>query len=136
MSTEIALVQFDEQDFLRAKNEELEKWQNMKVYQKVPKVEAKTIRTRWVLSVKNGKARVRLVAKRYQDHDVTDDPTLKDSPTCSKESLRILLLTIISKSWPLISRCESSLYKGNLSTETYISLPLPNMKTVIALGSC
>ena len=103
MSTESALVQFDEQHFLRAKNEELEKWQNMKVYQKVPKVEGKTIRTRWVLSVKNGKARARLVAKRYQDHDVTDDPTLKDLPTCSKESLRIVLITIINKSWPLLS---------------------------------
>ena len=103
MLTESALVQFDEQDFLRAKNEELEKWQDMKVYQKVPKVEGKTIRTRWVLSEKNGKARARLVAKGYQDHDVTDDPTLKDSPTCSKESLRILLLTIINKSWPLLS---------------------------------
>lgn len=86
-------------DVSSAKLEELEKWKENKVYQVVPKHDHKSISLRWVISTKiekgQAKTKGRLVARGFQE----DIDIFKDSPTCSKEGLRIGLHVIASNNW-------------------------------------
>ena len=86
-----------------AKIIELEKWKENKVYEVVPKLKQKSISLRWVMSskIENGVEimKGRLVAKGYQE----DIDIFKDSPTCSKEGLRISLQVIASNNWKINS---------------------------------
>ena len=80
-----------------AKLDELKKWENHNVYDIVDNENQKFVTLRWVISEKyvNGKNKVkaRLVARGFQEdnHDI-----LSDSPTCNKESMRLVLNLISS----------------------------------------
>ena len=80
------------------KKQEIEKWKVFKTFEEVPDNGQKTISTRWVCTrkIKGGEvvAKARLVARGFEEDSKTFK---KDSPTCSKESLR-LTLSIISSS--------------------------------------
>ena len=84
---------------------ELESWKQNSVYLEVPDEEQDRIHTRWILSSKetsSGKVpKARLVAKGFQDVDASI--TRSDSPTCAKESLRLVLAIVASKCWSLNS---------------------------------
>ena len=86
-----------------AKQEELQKWKDMLVYEEVPYTHQNVVSLRWVNSSKfvNGEQTVkaRLVARGFQE----DGEILKDSPTCTKESLRLTLNIISCSEW----RCHS-----------------------------
>ena len=86
-----------------AKVLELEKWRENDVYEVVPKSKQKSISLRWVMSskIENGQEKVkgRLVAKGFQE----DIDIFKDSPTCSKEGLRLSLHVIASNNWMINS---------------------------------
>ena len=84
----------------RAKEKEMENWRANDVYDEVPDEGQSTISTRWVISerIKEGVAvtKARLVARGFEE----DTSALrKDSPTCAKESVRVLLSIASSKSW-------------------------------------
>ena len=94
----------EESDILQAKLEELEKWEQNNVYEEVEFKDQSCITVRWVNTIKfvNGKRKVkcRLVARGFEENQ---KDLLTDSPTCSKESLRMILTVLASKKW----KCRS-----------------------------
>ena len=89
----------DKEEILAAKESELENWRKNYVYEEVNDVGQPRIGVKWVLSekLKDGKWKIkaRLVAKGYEDVEKTRN----DSPTCSKESVRIMLTIGAAKGW-------------------------------------
>ena len=87
-----------------AKQDELLKWKDMKVYKEVFNEGQPTISTRWVLTKKNIsdgriKYKARLVARGFEEVI----PSQTDSPTCSKSILRLIFTLIASNKWILHS---------------------------------
>lgn len=97
-------VKFADSDVMDAKIDELEKWKKNKVYENVENHGQKALSVRWVVTEKilNGKKKrkARLVARGFEE---TENDILKDSPTCLKESLRLILTLIVYNNW----RCNS-----------------------------
>ena len=91
---------FSEFDITNAKLDELNKWKTHKVYDAVDNCNENFIDLRWAFSEKyiNGELNVEawLVGKGFQE-DNSD--ILSDSPTCSKESMRLVLNIIASSKW-------------------------------------
>ena len=85
------------QEMKIAKQDELQNWKENKVYTQVFDQGQPRISTRWIGTEKKGVAKARLVAKGYQDKSA--DSIRSDSPTCSKEGLRIVLGIIASYGW-------------------------------------
>ena len=90
-------------EILAAKSRELESWKNQSVYMETPNNGQPCMSLRWVITPKviDGKPSVkaRLVARGFEE--VQNFRT--DSPTCSKEGLRIVLTIITANSWTLNS---------------------------------
>ena len=88
-------------NFTLAKESELKSWKDNVVYREVPDNGHDAITTRWIYSTREvGGTKVfkaRLVAKGFQDKE--SHLIRSDSPTCGKESLRIMLAILSSKSW-------------------------------------
>ncbi len=86
-----------------AKHEELLKWKNLEVYEEVEdEGQHPRVSTKWVCTEKEkgGQTvtKARLVARGFEEND----PQIRtDSPTCTKQSLRLLLCIIASKNWRL-----------------------------------
>ena len=99
----VLCAMFHTDTFHEAKLEELQKWRDIGVYTSVPDKGQDFITGRWVLTVKNGRNKARFVARGFQDSSSSTDPVLNDSPTCSKESLRVNLTLISHKNWTLNS---------------------------------
>ena len=82
---------------------------------------------RWVLSSKvvNGKSvtKARLVARGFEDSGISGRPT--DSPTCSKESVRMMLSILASKRWKCrMLDVKTAFLQGNpLDRNIYIKPP-------------
>ena len=102
--------QFTQQSFLateedsttlEAKRNELDNWVRNKVYSVVKDTGQNKITIRWVMTEKmeEGRkvAKARLVAKGFQDSDGSSVRT--DSPTCSKEGLKLALAVIATNGW-------------------------------------
>ena len=91
---------FSDFDITNAKLDELNKWKTHKVYDAVDNCNENFIDLRWAFSENyiNGELNVEawLVGKGYQE-DNSD--ILSDSPTCSKESMRLVLNIIASSKW-------------------------------------
>ena len=93
-----------DQDTIDAKNKELEKLIENKVYTSVPYTGQKLISSKWVFTekYKDGQRvlKARLVARGFEE----DDKQLRtDSPTCSREGMRMVYLTAVMMSWKLQS---------------------------------
>jgi hypothetical protein len=88
-------VSFDE-----AKSAELESWKRNCVFEEVLDTGQKCISTKWVCTLKDTPdgilPKARLVARGFEEM-TTDLP--KDSPTCSTESLRVILAIFALKHW-------------------------------------
>ncbi|GAB1599998.1 hypothetical protein Ahia01_000277300 [Argonauta hians] len=87
-------------DVINAKERELENMKAHEVYECVPNIGQKCISTRWVITekVKDNKKvmKARLVARGYEENS----HSLKtDSPTCSREGMRLVMLTASVKKW-------------------------------------
>ena len=78
-----------------AKQEELNKLKEFKVYEEVPDVGQKTISTRFVLSVKNSSHRARLVARGFEEEKCMSS----DSPTIGKCAIRLFLCISAALGW-------------------------------------
>lgn len=90
-------VSFDE-----AKMKELESWKNNKVYTEEIDKGQKCVSTRWICTLKESsdggiKPKARLVARGFEETQINTIP--KDSPTCSTESLRMILAIIAQRKW-------------------------------------
>ena len=96
-STEISI------DSLDAKNAELLEWKTCGVYTEVEDKGQGSISLRWVLKPKmiNGQQslKARLCARGFEE----EQGFRTDSPTCSREGVRLAITTIASHSWKLNS---------------------------------
>ena len=117
-----------------AKAEELDKWKSFKTYEEVPDNGQKSISTKWVCTrkIKGGSVyyKARLVARGFEENS---EHLKKDSPTCSKESLRISLAIISCYKWKLHSiDIKSAFLQGNpMEREVYIKPPKEAKTTYI-----
>ena len=84
-----------------ARENELQSWIKNKVYTQVSDQGQPRISTRWVYTHKNVNnkqvCKARLVARGFQDRNAGN--IRNDSPTCSKEGLRIALAIMASNYW-------------------------------------
>lgn len=108
------------------KNEEIQKWKEFNTFTEVDDTGQPRISTTWVCTekMKGGKLvlKARLVARGFEE----DKSQLRtDSPTCSKESLRMLLCILAAKRWKLCSIDIKSAYlQGNdISRDIYLQPP-------------
>ena len=117
--------------FEKARNEELEKWKEMETYTETDDTgQVPRVSSRWVYTekLKGGEviAKARLVARGFEEVD----PQIKtDSPTCQKESLRLLLAIIAAYNWKLQSIDIKSAYlQGILINRMLYLEPPPEAK--------
>ena len=97
------ITQLKKLTVLEAKMSELSCWKDHKVYEEVVDEGQETVSTRWVISEKivNGQVttKARLCARGFEE--VQD--FRKDSPTCSKETIRVVLALASSHGWSVNS---------------------------------
>ena len=109
-----------------AKCAELENWKKNNVFLEVPYKGQKCISVRWVFTEKfiDGKKTVkaRLVARGFEEAELR----YTDSPTCSKESLRLALTLFTSKGWKCNAiDVKAAFLQGKpLDREIYIDPPV------------
>ena len=107
-------------------NNEFLKWKHFNVYREVPDQGQERINGRWVCTKKtvNGKEipKARYVIKDFQEHSEVQ----ADSPTGSKESVRLLLPIISSHQWTLssIDTKAAFLQEKDIYREMFISCHL------------
>ena len=84
-----------------AKERELNSWKEQHVYDEVSDNGQETMSVRWVLKPKiiNGQPgiKARLCARGFEETETFRT----DSPTCSREGIRLVLMTVASKKWKL-----------------------------------
>jgi transposase InsO family protein len=125
---EILLENSTSAEIQDAMEKELCSWVNNKVYSEVKDVGQSRVSTRWVLKRKhsNGKSfvKARLVARGFEDEEASQIRT--DSPTCSKEGLRIALMIIQANHWVCNSLdFKTAFLQSNpFSRDVYISPPI------------
>ena len=111
-----------------AMEKELCSWHDNKVYTEVKDFGQPRISTRWVYTQKqsNGKSfvKARLVARGFEDQEASLIRT--DSPTCSKEGLRIALMIMQANHWVCNSLdFKTAFLQSNpFSREVYMSPPV------------
>ena len=96
---ENVMITYSDAEQKKAKKKELDEWKENKVYSQVLDRGQPRISTRWVDKTieRSGDLKTRLVAKGFQDEET--DKVRSDSPTCSKEGLRIAGGIIKSQGW-------------------------------------
>ena len=111
-----------------AKESELYNWKRNNVYTEVTYSGQKLVSLKWVHTVKempNGdiKAKARLVARGFEEDTRNIE---KESPTCSKEALRLILSIIASKRWKLNSiDIKAAFLQGDDITRNVFVRPPP-----------
>ena len=95
----LSSVSMYDQAVVDAKLAELEKFKVNKVYVEVDANEQSNVGVRWVITKKaEGSVKARLVALGYQENSSN---IRKDSPTCNRDSIRLLLTIVATESWKL-----------------------------------
>ena len=88
-------------DVLEAKIRELQNWKDHDVFTEIADDGQNGITVHWIVSEKsidgNSSIKARLVARGFEEGE--DSSIRRDSPTCMKESLRLTLVTALSKGW-------------------------------------
>ena len=94
------MVFFNSEEVMQAKEREMDNWIENKVFDEVEDEGQVAISVRWVITekVKDGKTstKARLVARGFEEET---RELRKDSPTCAKETIRLLLALSSSKGW-------------------------------------
>ena len=120
------IVLYSNDAISKAKDKEMENWCSNSVYEEVPNEGQKLISTRWVVTekVKEGKTitKARLVARGFEENTSS---LRKDSPTCSRESVRILLAIAASNQWICnVVDVKAAYLQGNvIEREVYLKPP-------------
>ena len=122
-----------------AKEKELQSWKREGVYTEVSDEGQQTMSTTWVVKPKiiDGKytMKARLCARGFEE----DQFFRTDSPTCSREGIRITLATIASNGWTLRSMdVKTAFLQGNRMQRTvYLKPPKEaNTKNIWLLQKC
>ena len=114
-------------DFSEAKMVELQSWKTNEVYEEVSYENQKCISVRWVCGMKSCKnsyiyPKSRLVAREFEE----DNHNLnKESPTCSKDSFRVINAIVTQKQWKLnTTDIKTAFLQGDeLDREVYLYPP-------------
>ena len=120
------LILFNSEEVESAKRKEFENWRDNDVYVESENNGEKYITVRWVITekLKDGKpiVKARLVAKGFQENT---DELRKDSPTCSKEAVRITLAIAAARGWDCNTLDVKSAYlQGNIiARDVYLKPP-------------
>ena len=116
----------DDCEVLDAKLEELGEWKANKVYEPVPFTGKKHISTRWVLTDKiiggERKIKARLVARGFEEKN---EELMKDSPTCARESLRLIFAIMVTKKWKIHSIDIKAAFLQGRPIDRKVYLPPP-----------
>ena len=99
------LIMYSNDEIREAKMKEIAQWEENNVMVKVPNEGQEAISTRWVMTKKEVNPQTYIVKARLVARGFEEDTSnlKKDSPTCSKENLRILLAIAAAKGW----QCKS-----------------------------
>ena len=121
------IILFNNDEVTVAKELEIQKWRDNEVYEEVVDVGQKIITVRWVVteSFKNGTlaTKARLVARGFEEATTY---LRKDSPTCSKESIRILIIEASSHGWNIHTVDVKSAYLQGDAIDRDIYLKPPS----------
>lgn len=122
---EIVNINFQEEKYqmqcAQAKQEELAKLKKFDTYEEVIWNDQNVISTRWVLTKKGDKVKARLVARGFEEE--MNSPT--DSPTVSKNAVRLFLTIAASQNWKVkTTDIKSAFLQGRkLERNVYIIPP-------------
>lgn len=115
-------VSFDD-----AKCGELNSWKKNQVYIEIPDMGQKCISTRWICTLKETDIgivpKARLVARGFEELYTSD--IQRDSPTCTKESLKMILAVIAQNGWkPCSMDIKTAFLQGHeLERDIFIRPP-------------
>ena len=118
-------VSAHESETKSAKEKELESWRLQQVYEEVPDEGQQALSTTWVVKPKivDGKysVKARLCARGFEEEQFFRT----DSPTCSREGIRITLATIACNGWKLKSLdVKTAFLQGKpMEREVYLKPP-------------
>ena len=122
------LVTYDHSRIKEAKLRELENWKDNKVFEEVKNSGQNTISLRWVITEKlDGNddpiLKARLVARGFEENMLEEQR--RDSPTCTKDSLRLVLSIVAANSWNCNSiDIKSAFLQGNeIDREVFVKPP-------------
>ena len=121
---EVSIV--DKDPFHMEKLKEIEKWKKNGVFEEVSvdqmDEDEHPVTTQWVKSEVGDKKKARLVVRGFEEAPLRSTETV--SPTCRKESLRLLFSITASKDWPLRSLDMASAFlQGKTIERTVYVLP-------------
>ena len=95
---------YKKDNFEEARQKELMKWKSLNVYEEIEDTGQPTVSVKWVYKEKvvnnETSKKARLVARGYEE---LNSDIFTDSPTCNKDSLRVVISLISSKNWTLNS---------------------------------
>lgn len=115
------------QDIVDAKKIELENLEKNNVFKVVPFTGQKTVSSRWIITekFKEGKriVKARLVARGFEEDS---SEMVKDSPTCSRECLRLVFVVSSLMCWTLQSMDISCAFLQGRDLEREIFLEPPS----------
>ena len=105
------VVFYNNEEVSLAKEQEIKNWRDNNVYEEVHNEGQECLSVRWVVTekVKNGNTltKARLVVRGFEEDSLNIQ---KDSPTCSREALRLSLAVASSKCWNVHSLDIKSAY--------------------------
>ena len=119
------VVEHQKNAVLKAKLDELQSWKNNNVYTEVKDTGQDRLSVRWVMTEKikeeNIVPKARLCARGFEE--VQD--FRKDSPTCSKETIRFVMAIAASLKWSINAiDIKTAFLQGNkFSREVYVKPP-------------
>ena len=129
--------------FNLAKTSELNSWKENKVYQEVKYNSQRCPSVRWVCTIKQSNnnliPKARLVVRGFEE--INRHELNKESPTCSKDTLRTVVSTAKQKKWKIKSiDIKTAFLQGELvSREIYVTPPVEanvSKGTVWKLNKC
>ena len=129
LPTEEILIsdEYDPNELLAAKFEEIKRWNDYDVYQEIENTGQKAISTRWVNTKKDGVIKARLVARGYEDTELSERV---DSPTCEKSNLRLAITIAASNQWQINSLdIQSAFLQGECVEGDIFLKPPKEVKT-------
>ena len=126
VSSDVLLTNIDKAAKVTAKNIELQNWKSNNVYTEINDEDQYAITTRWIMTTKeidgNCTVKARLVARGFED---IHNQGKNDSPTCTKDSLRITLTIMASKQWMCMSLDVKTAFLQSFQLEREIFLVPP-----------
>ena len=92
-------TQYSEQEIIAAKTDDIKKWKENHAYKTIYYEGQKTIITTWVLTESRLIEKTRLARLVAWGFEEDSSEILKDSPTCTKGSFRLILKIMVSNRW-------------------------------------